>query len=436
MNWGYDMRRFSRGPKIWSGAAALVVATIALAGCSIPGSEPVDASVEAVDPAKGAEGFPVGEWEACALPGQPDRRCGSVQVGSATGDDDTKVAIAVAVTPARNADSASKGVLFVDPGGPLVSGIASQAGFAATADAEVRDNFDIVGYDRRGFGRSTPITCDIADSPSFSEADIDKEWASFEPTARAELKKCEQETDGRVLTAGINAGVRDLDAVREALEVDQINMLALSYGTLLGQAYLASHPDRVRTMILDGTVDPETTGPEQTLENMLDVSDAAASSGTDRDPKLADGFVDAYTKVSEMYGDGAPYAQDLAYNCTDFVWPATPFDEADGLTSEQQAEVLGSRAYCYGWPGADPIGALDFPEEAPKPLLINGIDDLRTPIDGARAVAERTGGVLITMPGSFHGLVNSFTCPTDIATAYLLTAQLPTASECPKAEPR
>ncbi|MDF2509600.1 MAG: hypothetical protein K0Q52_3459 [Microbacterium sp.] len=427
------MRRFlndrpARGAKTWSGLAALALVAGALAGCSAPTPEPVD-------PSQGAKGFPVGEWEGCALPGQPDRRCGSVEVGAASGDDDIKVAIAVAVTPARRTDAPSKGVLFVDPGGPLLSGITSQAGFAATADSDIRDNFDIVGYDRRVFGRSAPITCDIADPPLFNEDDIDEVWSSFEPAAQAELKRCEHETDGRVLSAGIKAGVRDLEAVREAVDADQINMLAISYGTLLGQAYLAEHPDRVRTLILDGTVDPEITGPQETLNGMMENSEAAASYGTDRDPTVAEGFGPAYEKVAATYEASAPYSQHLAYNCTDFPWPSSPAHEADGLTVEQQANVLTTSAHCYGWREADPVGALDFPDAAPKPLLTNSLDDRRTPIGDARSVAERTGGVLITMPGNFHGLVNNFTCPTEFATEYLLTAQLPTASVCPKPQP-
>ena len=418
----------ARGLRIWAGMAVLAITAGALAACSAP-------SMESVDPMEGVKGFPVGEWEACALPGQPDRRCGSVEVGAARGDDDTKVAIAVAVTPARNPKGAPKGVLIVDPGGPLLSGVKSQAGFAATIDDEIRDDFDIVGYDRRGFGRSTPITCDIADPPVFTAADIDTAWSSFEKGASEELKNCEQETDGRVLEAGVNAGVRDLEAVRAGLDADQINMLAISYGTLLGQAYLAAHPDRVRTMILDGTIDPDSTGPLQTFRGILDDTDAGASYGTDRNPELADGFVPAFQKMAEVYDSAPPFSQDLAYNCTDFPWPSTPGEETDGLTAEQQAEVLSTRANCYGWPGADPIGALDFSDDGPKPLLINGLDDRRTPIADARAVAEHTGGVLITMPGSFHGLVNNFTCPTDIAEAYLLTAQLPAASECPQPKP-
>lgn len=407
-------------------AAVLAIVMIALAGCSAPAPRAAEAS-------EGAPGFPVGDWEACPLPGQPDRRCGSVRVGPVSADGEPPFSIAVAVTPARNTRAPSSGVLVVDPGGPLLSGITSQAGFAATADADIRDNFDIVGYDRRGFGRSTPITCDIADPPLFTESDIETVWSSFREGARDELKSCEQETDGRVFAAGIRAGVRDLEAVREALEVDQINMLAISYGTILGQAYLAAHPDRVRTMILDGTVDPNTTGPRQTLIGMLESTDAAASYGTDRSPKVAEGFGPAYEKIAEVYDAAAPFSQDLAYYCTDFVWPAAP--ETSGLTAGQRASVLTARANCYGWPQADPVGALEFPDDAPKPLLFNSTDDRRTPIDGARAVAERTGGVLITMPGSFHGLVNKFTCPTDIATAYLLTAQLPMASACPQPKP-
>jgi pimeloyl-ACP methyl ester carboxylesterase len=49
---------------------------------------------------------------------------------------------------------------------------------------------------------------------------------------------------------------RDLDSIRAAFGVGQINYFAFSYGTYLGQVYATLFPSRVRRMVLDSTVDP------------------------------------------------------------------------------------------------------------------------------------------------------------------------------------
>src|SRR5690606_4117847 len=48
--------------------------------------------------------------------------------------------------------------------------------------------------------------------------------------------------------------VGDLDALREALGVEQWNLYGISYGTRVAQRYAARYPERVRAMILDGVV--------------------------------------------------------------------------------------------------------------------------------------------------------------------------------------
>lgn len=54
---------------------------------------------------------------------------------------------------------------------------------------------------------------------------------------------------------GTAAAARDMDVVR-GLGENQLNYLGFSYGTELGAAYAERYPDRVRTMVLDGAVDP------------------------------------------------------------------------------------------------------------------------------------------------------------------------------------
>ena len=49
-----------------------------------------------------------------------------------------------------------------------------------------------------------------------------------------------------------DAWVADLDAVRAALGYPRVNLWGGSYGTRVALAYLRRHPDRVRSMVLDG----------------------------------------------------------------------------------------------------------------------------------------------------------------------------------------
>ena len=47
---------------------------------------------------------------------------------------------------------------------------------------------------------------------------------------------------------------RDLDAVREALGAQQINLVGVSYGTRVAQQYATRYPQHTRTIVLDGVV--------------------------------------------------------------------------------------------------------------------------------------------------------------------------------------
>jgi pimeloyl-ACP methyl ester carboxylesterase len=49
---------------------------------------------------------------------------------------------------------------------------------------------------------------------------------------------------------------KDLDLLRQAVGDPQLDFLGISYGTFLGAIYANLFPDKVRTMVLDGNVDP------------------------------------------------------------------------------------------------------------------------------------------------------------------------------------
>ncbi len=47
-----------------------------------------------------------------------------------------------------------------------------------------------------------------------------------------------------------------MDAIRAAIGETRISYLGFSYGTFLGARYADAYPQHVRTMVLDGVVDP------------------------------------------------------------------------------------------------------------------------------------------------------------------------------------
>jgi pimeloyl-ACP methyl ester carboxylesterase len=124
------------------------------------------------------------------------------------------------------------------------------------AFAGVQQRRDIVVMDQRGTGRSAAgFSCE-------TPKDIDIETAAAELLAGL-VRDCLDavEQDPRYYTTSL--AVRDLDALRAALGVETWNIYGVSYGTRVAQHYLRRYPERTRSVILDGSVPPDTVlGPE------------------------------------------------------------------------------------------------------------------------------------------------------------------------------
>lgn len=161
----------------------------------------------------------------------------------------------------------ARGTLFVNPGGPGASGydyIANGAEFAVQED--VAREFDVVGWDPRGVGRSTPVTCLDArgmDEFLFGEGETagleegSEEWiaAAIDET-RAFGEACQAETGEALGFVDTASTVRDLDMLRAIVGDDALNYLGYSYGTYIGARYADLFPDRVGRLVLDGAMDP------------------------------------------------------------------------------------------------------------------------------------------------------------------------------------
>jgi pimeloyl-ACP methyl ester carboxylesterase len=177
------------------------------------------------------------------------------------------------------------GSLVVNPGGPGASGADAAIGLALTLPVEVLNKFDIVGFDPRGVGLSTPVECisdDMKERLVASEprpttaAQLDDDFALTKQIADG----CAKEYGDALGTFNTVATARDMEQLRQSLGDDKLTYLGYSYGTTLGSTYAELFPDKVRALVLDAAVDPDTdpkTDAEASAKALEDGFDAFAN---------------------------------------------------------------------------------------------------------------------------------------------------------------
>ncbi|MGY1715314.1 alpha/beta hydrolase [Geodermatophilus sp. SYSU D01106] len=209
---------------------------------------------------------PLLSWEACGLTPEAVEAAVQCAVADLPLDYDEpggeRVGIAVAKVPATDPERRI-GSLFFNfggPGGPAVDYLQSAgAGFFAT----LNERFDIVAFDPRGVGQSTPsIDCradqerqGVYSMPFPTPLDIDV--PAYVTKSQSYVDAC-LANNGEVLAHVSTANVaRDMDALRAAVGDDRLTYLGFSYGTFLGSTYAALFPGRYRALVLDGAVNAE-----------------------------------------------------------------------------------------------------------------------------------------------------------------------------------
>jgi pimeloyl-ACP methyl ester carboxylesterase len=155
------------------------------------------------------------------------------------------------------------GSLLVNPGGPGGSGFDFVASGGSVSSA-LSDSFDVVGWDPRGVGRSTEVTCftdpkqtDEAlygtfGSPYGTQGWIDELTAEEKKFAAA----CDSNTGKLLAHVDAISNAKDMDLIRGVLGDPQLNYLGYSYGTFLGTVYAELFPEKVGKLVLDGAIDP------------------------------------------------------------------------------------------------------------------------------------------------------------------------------------
>jgi pimeloyl-ACP methyl ester carboxylesterase len=154
------------------------------------------------------------------------------------------IGVRVAVIPAET-DTPESDAFFALAGGPGRAGTAF-FGWLPGLFADVHAARDIVLVDQRGTGGSNPLVLPpMPDTTGLSQTEIDASLQTWSDDWVASI-----DADPRQYTSSVAAD--DLDAVREALGYELIDLYGLSYGASLAQYYIRQHPDHVRVAIMDG----------------------------------------------------------------------------------------------------------------------------------------------------------------------------------------
>jgi pimeloyl-ACP methyl ester carboxylesterase len=162
----------------------------------------------------------------------------------------------------HKASAQSMGSLLINPGGPGGSGFDFAQGFFPSQG--VYDNYDIIGFDPRGVGRSTPIVCfeDDADRDEMIYGTYDDPYGSegwkaeLDVRQKAWVDACEENTGELLAHIDTVSVAHDMDMIRAVLGDETINSLGYSFGTYIGTVYAELFPEKVGRMVLDGAVSP------------------------------------------------------------------------------------------------------------------------------------------------------------------------------------
>jgi pimeloyl-ACP methyl ester carboxylesterase len=266
--------RVRRRPGVATGwVAAWVAVLLTLAACSsAPGAE----SVGNPTPATASGVAPTGRVDPATEPalarfyGQKltwagcggGFQCGKVTVPVDWGHPDgATLQLAVLRKPATGE---RLGSLFINPGGPGVGGAGWLHEAATTFGRSLRSAYDLVGWDPRGTGSSSPVHClDDRQLDQYYAADAtpddSAEVQQFVVSQREFAQACEEHTGPILAHVDTLSTVRDMDVLRAAVGDRVLTYYGASYGTYLGAWYAQEFPWRVGRVVLDGAVDPSLT---------------------------------------------------------------------------------------------------------------------------------------------------------------------------------
>ena len=191
------------------------------------------------------------QWVACGN----GRECADILVPLDYADPSAQ-AITLAVKRLPASKTPHLGPLFLNPGGPGGPG----KDMPDTLQRDGLEQYDLIGWDPRGAGESTPVVCfgaketDAYNDLDSSPDDAD-ETSALIKGAYDFGRSCWQHSGTLLEHISTIETVRDLDLMRRLLGDKKLNYLGYSYGTAIGATYAELFPFHTGRLVLDAAVD-------------------------------------------------------------------------------------------------------------------------------------------------------------------------------------
>ncbi|MBV6700531.1 alpha/beta hydrolase [Kitasatospora aureofaciens] len=338
-------------------------------------------------------------WTACEGKTDPRQQCATLTVPLDYADPHgEQITLAISRIPAAR-PGLRHGVLLTIPGGPGGSGLDVPTSAAKRLPQSVLDRYDLVGFDPRGVGRSTPVSCGL-DTPDLAMVKL-RPWPAADgsidenlATARRVAETCARNGGPVLRSISTRNEARDIDRIRQDLGERRLSAWGTSYGTYAGAVYATMFPGHTDRIVLDSNDDPDPSRVERGwLANF-------GQGAEDRFPDFAKWAADPRNpdRVADTPEEVRPLFLDLAARLdrTPLPWPgANPAELNGNVLRETMLESLYADA--------------KFPDLARLMLAGLGRRPLPTPVAPPEQAVQNTIAV------SVGTLCNDVTWPTDPA---------------------
>jgi pimeloyl-ACP methyl ester carboxylesterase len=193
--------------------------------------------------------------DSLAFPQSSDAVCGHIARTEREDGTGRPIKLAVAIVPPIE-PPADVPIVYLHggPGGDVLRYVED------FGDYPLAKSRTLILFDQRGWGSTTPHLCETLGAvyDELAGADLPKEESQ-----ERELKAYQdclaelQAQEADLAAYSTEATVRDLEAIRKTLGIDTWHVYGASYGTTVALAYMAAHPQPIRSVILDATSPPE-----------------------------------------------------------------------------------------------------------------------------------------------------------------------------------
>lgn len=169
--------------------------------------------------------------------------CGPAWCGTLTraldpaGEQPGSLDIAFEFHPQTDGSQPNAGTIVAAEGGPGYPSTGSRSSYLALM-APLRNDRHLLLMDQRGSGRSAPLRCPALQADAFFSADS--------------VAACGRQLGARAALFGSALAADDLAALLDALQIGTVDLYGDSYGTFFAQAFAGRHPQRLRSLVLDG----------------------------------------------------------------------------------------------------------------------------------------------------------------------------------------